>query len=185
MGAGCGATVGKMLLPEQAMKSGLGVHGVRIGDLVTCAIVAVNAIGQVRDAQGGWIAGCNEEGRVLDPLEVMAKRAQLATAQQADAGAGVAPCTNTTLGIVVTNAALTKAQATKVSSTTHDAYARAIKPVHTSNDGDTIFTFASGEVPSDADTVAIMATEAMQLAIVRALTCADAAYGLPCARDFA
>ena len=185
VGAGCGATVGKMLLPEQAMKSGLGVHGVRAGDLVTCAIVAVNAIGQVRDAQGSWIAGCNEEGRALDPLEVMAKRAQLAAAQQADADAGAAPCTNTTLGIVVTNAALTKAQATKVSSTTHDAYARAIKPVHTSNDGDTIFTFASGEVPADADTVAIMAAEAMQLAIVRALTCADAAYGLPCARDFA
>ncbi len=122
---------------------------------------------------------------MLDPLEVMAKRAQLAAAQQTDAGAGAAPCANTTLGIVVTNAALTKAQATKVSSTTHDAYARAIKPVHTSNDGDTIFTFASGEVPSDTDTVAIMATEAMQLAIVRALTCADAAYGLPCARDFA
>ncbi len=185
VGAGCGATVGKMLLPEQAMKSGFGLYGVRAGELVTCAVVAVNAIGQVRDAQGNWIAGAHERGRVLDPLEVMAKRAQLAAAQPADGRDGATPCANTTLGIVLSNAAITKAQATKVSSTTHDAYARAIKPVHTSNDGDTIFTFASGEVPADADTVAIMAAEAMQLAIVRALTCADAAYGLPCARDFA
>ena len=67
--------------------------------------------------------------------------------------------------MVLTNARLTKAQATKVSSTVHDAYARAIKPVHTSGDGDTVFTFASGEVPADYDLAAMLATEAMQGAL--------------------
>ena len=93
------------------------------------------------------------------------------------------PCANTTIGIVLTNAKITKAQATKVSSTVHDAYARAIKPVHTSNDGDTVFTFASGEVDTLPDVVAVLATEAMQGAIVRAIQQAEAAYGLPAASD--
>ena len=86
---------------------------------------------------------------------------------------------------VLTNARLTKAQATKASSVVHDAYARAIKPVHTANDGDTVFTFASGEVAADYDLVAVLATEAMQKAIVRAVDQADGAYGLPAARDLA
>lgn len=90
---------------------------------------------------------------------------------------------NTTIGVVLTNARLTKAQATKASSTVHDAYARAIKPVHTSGDGDTVFTFASGEVEADYDTFAILATEAMQGAVVRAVEQAEGAYGLPAARD--
>ena len=84
---------------------------------------------------------------------------------------------------MLTNARLTKAQATKASSTVHDAYARAIKPVHTSGDGDTVFTFASGEVEADYDTFAILATEAMQGAVVRAVEQAEGAYGLPAARD--
>ncbi len=182
VGAGCGATVGKMLLPEQAMKSGLGVAGVKANDLVICAIVAVNALGQVRSADGTWIAGCHDANRVMDPLEVVAARAGMAAAASEGAQAS---CTNTTLGIVATNADITKAQATKVASTTHDAYARAIKPVHTSNDGDTIFTIASGDVPADVDTVSILAAEAMQQAIERAITEARGAYGLPCAGDLA
>ena len=69
-------------------------------------------------------------------------------------------------------------------SCVHDAYARAIKPVHTLNDGDTIFTLASGQVEADPDAVSILATEAMQQAIVRAATRADSAYGLPAAKDY-
>ena len=98
-------------------------------------------------------------------------------------GSAAGPCANTTIGVVLTNARLTKAQATKASSTVHDAYARAIKPVHTSGDGDTVFTFASGEVEADYDTFAILATEAMQGAVVRAVEQAEGAYGLPAARD--
>lgn len=189
VGAGCGATVGKMLAPQQAMKSGLGISCVKAGDLIVGALVAVNAIGCVRDEQG-WIAGCLDgQGGVLDPLAAMMQAAQAAAQAQAaqcpsaSDSEAAAPCTNTTLGVVLTNAKLTKAQATKVSSTTHDAYARAIKPVHTSNDGDAIFTFASGEVEATPDTVAILATEVMQQAIVSAVKNAESAYGLVAAKD--
>ena len=184
-GAGCGASVGKLLGGERAMKAGLGICGLRLGELTACAVVAVNALGNVRSADGAWIAGCRDgEGRVMDPLEAFGVLAQQAAAhaeQEADPAAG--PCANTTIGVVLTNARLTKAQATKASSTVHDAYARAIKPVHTSGDGDTVFTFASGEVEADYDTFAILATEAMQGAVVRAVEQAEGAYGLPAARD--
>ena len=186
VGAGCGASVGKLLGGERAMKAGLGVCGLRLGELAACAIVAVNALGNVCDADGAWIAGCrDDEGRVMDPLAAFGVLAQqaaaAAAAREVDPAAG--PCANTTIGVVLTNARLTKAQATKASSTVHDAYARAIKPVHTSGDGDTVFTFASGEVEADYDVFAILATEAMQGAIVRAVEQAEGAYGLPAARD--
>ena len=185
VGAGCGASVGKLLGGERAMKAGLGTCGLRVGDLVVFAIVAVNALGSVRDRSGAWVAGCrDDEGRVMDPLDafgaLMAK-----AAEEGAAKAGEGPCANTTIGIVLTNAKVTKAQATKVSSTVHDAYARAIKPVHTSGDGDTVFTFASGEVAADYDLTAVLATEAMQGAIESAVWSAAGAYGLPSAHDLA
>ena len=181
VGAGCGATVGKLLGGEGAMKSGLGVCGLRLGDLVACAIVAVNALGNVRDAGGTWIAGCrNAEGRVMDPLEALEAMAHVTAAPEQG---GSTPCENTTIGVVLTNAKLTKAQAAKASSTVHDAFARAIKPVHTSNDGDTVFTLSSGEVTCDFDVATALATEAMQGALVRGVTQAKSAYGLPAARD--
>ena len=188
VGAGCGASVGKLLGGGRAMKAGFGVCGLRMGELAACALVAVNALGNVRGADGAWIAGCrDDDGRVMDPLDafgLLAQQAEAArTSPAADASAG--PCANTTIGVVLTNARLTKAQATKASSTVHDAYARAIKPVHTSGDGDTVFTFASGEVEADYDTFAILATEAMQSAVVRAVEQAEGAYGLPAARDLA
>ena len=120
----------------------------------------------------------------MDPLEAFGVLAQQAAAHaEQEAAPAAGPCANTTIGVVLTNARLTKAQATKASSTVHDAYARAIKPVHTSGDGDTVFTFASGEVEADYDTFAILATEAMQGAVVRAVEQAEGAYGLPAARD--
>lgn len=180
VGAGCGASVGKLLGGERAMKSGLGIYGQRLGDLVAVAIVAVNALGNVRATDGAWIAGCrNDDGGVMDPLEALCLVAQNAAPKKSG------PCENTTIGVVLTNARLTKAQATKVSSTVHDAYARAIKPVHTSGDGDTVFTFASGEVKADYDITAVLATEAMQGALERAVTQAEGAYELPAARDLA
>ncbi len=190
VGAGCGATVGKMGRPEQAMKSGFGYSCLRQGDVIVAALVAVNALGNVCDRSGSWLAGCQDDGRILDPLEVFFT-ADSSDGRPDDLGAeaetshveGAGVTQNTTIGVVLTNAKLTKAQATKVSSTTHDAYARAIKPVHTSNDGDTIFTFASGEVESSTDAVAIVATEAMQQAIVNAVLHAKGAYGLPAACD--
>lgn len=182
VGAGCGATVGKFSLPTRAMKSGLGWSCLKMGDLVVGALVAVNAIGCVRDESGAWIAGVRDaQGKVSEPLAAMAEAALMM--KQAQATEENAPCTNTTIGVVLTNAKLTKAQAQKVSSGTHDSYARAIKPVHTSNDGDAIFTFASGEVEAMPDMVTLLANEAMHKAIVDAVTQADGAYDLPAARD--
>ena len=151
-----------------------------IGIAVVAAIVAVNALGHVRAADGSWLAGTRgADGRVMDPLEAFA---QAAAAQAASAGA---PVTNTTIGAVLTNARLTKAQAAKVASVAHDAYARAIKPVHTMNDGDTVFAFASGEAEAPVDVVGVMAAEAMEQAIRNAVTAARGACGLPAACDLA
>ena len=181
VGAGCGATVGKLLGGERAMKSGLGTCGLALGELAVVAIVAVNALGNVRDGDGAWIAGCrDDEGRVMDPLAAFGA---MAAAGDGTAPAAGGPGANTTIGVVLTNARLTKAQASKTASTVHDAYARAIKPVHTLNDGDTVFAFASGEVEALPDAVSVLACEAMQGAIVNAVRQAEGACGLPAARD--
>ncbi len=181
VGAGCGATVGKLLGGERAMKSGLGTCGLALGELAVVAIVAVNALGNVRDGDGAWIAGCrDDEGRVMDPLAAFGA---MAAAGDGTAPAAGGPCANTTIGVVLTNARLTKAQASKTASTVHDAYARAIKPVHTLNDGDTVFAFASGEAEALPDAVSVLACEAMQGAIVNAVRQAEGACGLPAARD--
>lgn len=187
VGAGTGATVGKLLGGDRAMKSGFGLHAMRFGDLVVAALVAVNALGNVRDESGAWIAGCRaDDGSVMDgggAFELAVHAMAAPKTPPSTAGSGGTCCTNTTIGAIVTNARLTKAQATKVSSICHDAYARAIKPVHTSNDGDTIFTLASGDIAVPGDLVAVMGTEAMQRAICRAVALAPSAYGLPAARD--
>lgn len=175
VGAGCGATVGKLLGPQGAMKGGFGWAGAKLGGLAVVACVAVNAAGNVRASDGSWLAGAQRDGRIAS----MAEAIELMAAAAAAGG----PCENTTLGIVLTNAQLTKAEATKASSMAHDAYARAIWPVHTTHDGDTIFTMASGEVEATVDTVGMMACAAMQAAIESAVLSAQSAYGLMAARD--
>lgn len=181
-GAGCGATVGKMLNPNQAMKTGLGVYGLRVpiekadDDLIAVAIVAVNALGTVCTPDGTPLAGHrNSNNCIMNPLDPVL--------YSMTASVNNAPCTNTTIGVVLTNARITKAQAQKISSTTHDAYARTIKPVHTSADGDTIFTIASSKVDAPYDLVGVLATEAMQGAILRATATATSSCGLPAACD--
>ena len=186
VGAGTGATVGKMGLPSQAMKSGFGWSGIKLGELVVIANVAVNAVGNVMAEDGSFIAGVlSSEGHILSPFEA-ALAAQMSATQtsaashiQNDAQAS----TNTTLGVILTNADLTKAQATKVSQIAQDAYARCIKPVHTLNDGDAIFTMATGEVKTNTDLVGMMATETMERAIRKAVLSAQSAYGLTAASD--
>lgn len=173
VGAGTGATVGKLLGPEHAMKGGFGWSGVKAFGAAVIALVAVNAAGNVRSADGRWLAGAQRDGAIVAPESAFA----------ALAGAQGSPCANTTIGVVLTDAALTKAQAQKVSQMAHDAYARAIWPVHTTHDGDAIFTCASGQAAIDVDLVGVMACTAMQAAIGRAVTCAESAYGLPAARD--
>lgn len=148
VGAGCGATINKTGDISEIKKGGFGYKGLRFGDLVVIACAAVNSLGDVVGAASSEIA--------LDALcENAADNIQNASE----------PCSNTTLGVVLTNAKLDKAQATKVAQMTQDAYARAIVPAHTTNDGDTIFTLASGKVEADINAVGALACAAMEAAI--------------------
>ncbi len=165
VGAGTGASVGKMLGMDQAMKAGIGTASMDISGLVIGAIVAVNAIGDVVDPNSGAkIAGL----RTGTTLEVM-KNSRPPSAVQS----------NTVIGAVATNAKLNKAQATKVAQMAQDGLARTIRPAHTMFDGDTIFALATGEVQADVSMVGAFAAEVVAQAIVRAARMAQSAGGLP------
>jgi L-aminopeptidase/D-esterase-like protein len=178
VGAGTGATVGKYLGIERMMKSGLGIHAVQIEKVECAAIVAVNALGDVIDYDTGQIiAGIlTEDKKALSSTkEIMLKE----IAQERNVFSG-----NTTIGCIITNAKLTKNQANKLASIAHNGYAKAISPVHTSVDGDTIFVMATGEVDASPDALGALATEVMARAINNAARNAEPAYGLKAARDF-
>ena len=179
VGAGTGASVGKLQGVDHMMKSGLGVYALQVGDLQVAAMVAVNALGDVVDVDTGKvIAGLLNEDKTRMTSTVAAMYEQLARKDNFFSG-------NTTLGCIVTNAKLTKNQANKIASIAHNGYARAIQPVHTMADGDTIYVMATGEVEAMPDAVGALATETMARAINRAARMAGPAYGLKAARDFA
>lgn len=172
-GAGTGASVGKLLGFERAMKSGIGTCGIQAGDLQVAAIVAVNACGNVVDYE------TNEQlAGVYDVDSGTILKAENVLFQQMDALRKL-PEGNTTIGCIVTNAKLDKAQCTKIAGIAHNGYARAIHPVHTMSDGDSIFVLSTGEVEVMADAVGMLATEMMAKAIKRAVLHAEGAYGLP------
>ncbi len=179
-GAGAGATVGKLAGLERAMKGGIGTASIRLPErnLVVAALVAVNAIGDVIDpATGKVIAGVRtEDGRGLADVRLLIRAGTVR---------GRAPATATTIGVVATNARLTKAQATKIAQMAHDGLARAIVPVHTPMDGDTIFAVATGELESAADLLLTgsLAADVMAEAVVRAVREATGIPGFPAARD--
>jgi L-aminopeptidase/D-esterase-like protein len=177
VGAGAGATVGKTG-GGAAMKAGIGSAAIRLPNgLVVAAIVAVNAAGDIIDpATGSVIAGVRgTDGTLADAR----KRLRGGATRGGRAGE------NTTIGVVATNARLTKVQAQKVAQMAHDGYARAISPVHTPGDGDTIFSLATGTWDGQANygTIGALAAEAMADAIVRAAVMAAGSHGLPSARD--
>ncbi len=176
VGAGTGCTVGKLAGPSRCMKSGLGQHVSELGPLYCGAIAAVNAAGNVYDPKtGAAIAGTlSEDGTTIVDLEDVLPGL-----------VGQSPWlrTNTTISCVVTNAKLSKAQATKVAQMSADAYAHAIRPTHTTNDGDAIFVMATGEVEMPTDVVGALATDALEKAIVDGARSATSAYGLKCAED--
>ncbi len=170
VGAGTGATVGKMLGLEGAMKGGLGSASVDLGDgLVVGALAVVNAVGDVRDGRGGILAGPrHEDGALADSEELMPQAADRLRWGQ-----------NTTLGVVATNARLSKPETTKVAQMAHDGLARAIHPVHTSVDGDVVFAASVGEVESAPDAVGAWGARMMQEAILRAIRSAKGFPGVP------
>jgi L-aminopeptidase/D-esterase-like protein len=182
VGAGAGATVGKVLGPTRAMKSGLGTSALALeGGLVVAALAAVNAVGDVVDpATGRVVAGVRTaDGKGLADARVLLRSSALFRASEVPRSGE-----NTTLGVVATNARLSKAQATKVAQMAHDGLARALFPAHLPSDGDTIFALATGEVAeADLSTVGAAAAEVMAVAIVRAARQATGLPGYPSARD--
>jgi L-aminopeptidase/D-esterase-like protein len=180
VGAGAGATVGKMFGAKYAMKTGIGTASIRVGDtgVVVAAIVAVNAVGDIYDPQTAKIiAGARaENGHGF--------RNAMAQVRQ---GYGVLlpNGTNTTIGVVATNAKMDKDQTTKVAQMAHDGYGRAINPTHTPADGDTIFALATGTSSARVNygMIGALAADAMARAIVRSATQATGIPGYPSYRD--
>ncbi len=187
VGAGCGCTVGKLGGPTFAMKSGLGTDVEQAGTLVCGAIAAVNACGNVIDPDTGEvIAGMRSQtgADFVDECDLALSMAARMPLEAGHNGSTQPPMrTNTTISCVITNAKLTKAQATKVAQMAADAYAHAIRPTHTTNDGDTVFVMATGEVEMPVDVVGILATRALERAIVDGARSAKTSHGFPGAAD--
>lgn len=171
VGAGTGCSIGKYRGMGRAMKSGFGVFALQAGALKVGALVAVNALGDVYSPDGTRLAGLLNEQRtgLSSTLEELFQDVTLA--ENLFTG-------NTTLGVVVTNAKLDKTRLTKVAGMTHNGYARAIRPVHTTADGDSIYALSLGDLPGDVNVVGAMAALAMEQAIVRAVKSSSSAYGL-------
>jgi L-aminopeptidase/D-esterase-like protein len=181
IGAGAGATIGKSggsIKGGGPMKAGVGSSAIKLPNgLVVAALVAVNAVGDIIDPMtGNVVAGVRgSDGKLADA------RRLLRNGGAHDGHSGE----NTTIGVVATNARLTKVQAQKIAQMAQDGYARAISPVHTPADGDTIFSLATGtwEGSVNYGTIGALAADVMADAIVRAATQATASNGLPSARD--
>lgn len=159
-GAGCGATVGKILGADHMMKAGLGTYAVQVGDLMVGAVVAVNALGDIYGPDGRKIAGVRDpkSGEFIDAGEALVETMQAVNLFRQ----------NTTIGAILTNAALNKTALTKVAGLAHDGLAMAIRPVHTMFDGDSVYAMSNGSVPSDINTVGVLAARVMAEAIARA-----------------
>lgn len=176
-GAGTGATVGKFRGADRCMKSGIGSYAVQIGALQVGAIVAVNALGDIYDWQTGrQVAGmllpdhsglCCTEDEMYQSFEVVRNKF----------------VGNTTIGAVLTNARFTKTELNKIASMAHNGYARSIRPLHTTADGDSIYALSIGDVEADLDMVGTLGAQVMSEAILRAVRSATSGYGFPALRD--
>src|SRR6185436_2579182 len=179
VGAGAGATVGKLAGYERAMKGGVGSAALRLDSgLVVAALVVVNAAGTVIDPRTGRpVAGVRTaDGRSLEDPFALIRR-------------GIAPPgparEATTLGVIATNARLTRVEALRVAEMAHDGLARTIVPTHTPNDGDTMFVLATGALstPVNLTAVGALAGEAVSDAILKAVRTARGLPGFPAAAD--
>lgn len=177
IGAGMGATVGKIMGNERAMKSGLGTYAVQIGKLKVGAIVVVNAIGDVFEMDSNrQIAGLLNQDRtgMVSTEEAMLNMFEYMS--------GMA--TNTTIGAIITNAKLDKASANKVAAMASNGIARTIRPVNTSMDGDSIYALSCGDVEALSDIVGTIGAHVLAKAVNRAVVDAKPMYGFKAASDF-
>lgn len=176
-GAGCGTTVGKISGMNNCMKSGIGSYALQIGELQIGAVVAVNSLGDIYD----WKTGKKIAG-LLNKTQTAFQKTEDILYKSIDVVENKF-VHNTTLGVIITNASFSKTQLCKISSMAHDGFARSIRPVHTSADGDSIYTVSVGNVSADQDLVGTLAAEVTSEAITRAIYAADSAYGIIAAKD--
>lgn len=166
IGCGTGATVGKILGPDNAMKSGLGSASIKVGDLVVAAIVAVNSFGDIYDHRDNkQIAGVYDykENKLLNTVEIMKEN----NIPLKFTG------TNTTIGVIATNAIINKSEGNKIAQMGHNGFAKSINPIHTTNDGDTIFAMGTNKVKADVNLIGVLGQEAMSRAITNAIESVD------------
>lgn len=181
VGAGAGATVGKLARGGQPMKGGVGSASIELSNgLVVAALVVVNAVGNVVDPKTGeTIAGARAaDGSGFIDIHALVR-------SPAGGDLEPSPLQNTTLAVVATNAQLTKLQATRIAQRAHDGYARALYPAHLAFDGDAIFAMATGtwKTGADVDQIGTLAADLVAEAIVRAVRAATSIPGYPAARD--
>ncbi|UST53226.1 P1 family peptidase [Comamonadaceae bacterium OTU4NAUVB1] len=188
VGAGSGALVGKLFGVERAMKGGIGSASVTVGGVTVGALIACNALGDVLDPDTGRVVA---GARTADGAALLDTRRALL---RGDPPRPLLAGTHTTLGVVATDAALTKVQASRLAAVAHDGLARAINPVHTMSDGDTLFALATGRVPLEGDApgmtvLGTMAAEAVARATLRAVLAARSVdvggWHVPCAGELA
>lgn len=176
-GAGCGCTVGKTAGMETCMKTGIGSYAVELDELKIGAVVALNAFGDIFDwKDGNQIAG-------LLSRDHKAFRSSPEAIKESIVKIKNRFTNNTTLGVIITNAYFDKAALCKIAGMGQDGYARSIRPVHTSFDGDSIYAVSVGDVEADQELVGSLAAEVISEAIIRAVTSAESAYGFPALKD--
>lgn len=177
VGAGMGATVGKILGPDNSMKSGLGSATIKVGDLTVSALVVVNSFGDIFDYRTNkQLAGVYdyENNKLLNTMDIMKDNMMKLSFNMR----------NTTIGIIATNAICTKSEGNKISQLAHNGFARSVNPVHTMMDGDTIFTMATNEIDADINLVGSLAAEAMSMAIINGVLKAEDYKGFKSASNF-
>jgi L-aminopeptidase/D-esterase-like protein len=177
VGAGAGATIGKIRGMERAMKSGIGAYALAVGELRIGAVVAVNCLGDVIDPQAGrTIAGLLADDRL-----------SLADTEAVMLAAAGHPAnlfsSNTTIGVVASNGAFSKAHLTKLASMAQNGLARTLRPAHSMFDGDTLFALSTGSVPADLSALGMLAARVVERAVIAAVVQARSLCGLPCHAD--
>ena len=181
VGAGTGATVGKLMGVERRVKGGIGTASIKLKDgLVVGAVVAVNSIGGVNDPDtGDVVAGPrSDDGAMLDSMRIM-------TSPDYRSPRGRLRETNTTIGVVATNARLDKAQANKLASIAHDGIALSVRPAHLMGDGDTLFALSTGThgTEFEIDQVLAAGVQCVARAIVRGVEAATGIGGVPSVKE--
>jgi L-aminopeptidase/D-esterase-like protein len=179
VGAGTGASAGKIRGMAHAIKSGLGCYALQLGELQVGALVVVNCFGDVIDPLTGRkiAAPLLDDGKTFGDTEAIMLESFSQTENRFSG--------NTTLGVIATNAAFTKAQATKLASMAQNGYARTLRPAHSMYDGDTVFAMSTDQVSADLSAVGLLAARVMERAVVAAVENATSLCGLKCFADLA